>query len=265
MMLKRILNIFGRGKSTSSTGFGFGSEFATPPQYIVQAFNEIVGPISGLEDQEKEAMRNAFVEVSAEGNPRKEEEVCFTFLKDKNWDWPWFNEWNVYFKNSNEWPYLWKELKLDIKEPSFPQNTKESLCLLTVSDMKEILKSKKIKPLPKRREEFEEKLISIVTVDDIKEIIETKILSSREYILERRTKGKIKLLSSTITRFSYTLRDKERFSKVGRMLQRGYKLSLQSSGCAVEDKVAKIESSKGKTPPFFPGDRSHIGLRKARE
>ncbi|MGE4297570.1 MAG: hypothetical protein AB7E47_06030 [Desulfovibrionaceae bacterium] len=270
-MLRKLLNLFSRSDVTTNKQHPHPdvstqniSSFATKADVITRAFYRVMDNITPLSAVDKEHMCAEFISTHQSGRPKASIDVCQKWLPEDTWGWPWFDEWMSIFQEQEQWPYMWKQLNLNSQEPVEPSSIEDAVSILTVAEMRTIYKTNTIKvnPAPKNRADFENAISTHCTIEHIAELTASRIKLLKEEYTKKMARSRIEILAHTLDKMAYTLRDEEQREKSGGLSHRGYKLTLSSSGCPVEDSIAQAELKKGKTPPFFPGDRSSLRWKK---
>lgn len=87
------------------------SVLAPTRECVEQGFWEIVTDIECPKDV-KIAALSALDSAILTGDPKLEVQAIINTIGQTDWHWHWFDKWAVRFNEMQEWPYLWKSLRL---------------------------------------------------------------------------------------------------------------------------------------------------------
>lgn len=233
--------------------------FSTSEWVVNEAFDKVFSQIT-VDNGIKSQFKKAYCAAHQSGNPRQEEKAAVDYLMNSNWIWHDFDKWFDFFSQKGVWPYMWRRNKLTEKPHQVnPGSIQEAISYLNVKEMREFLKNHniKVKPAPKKREEFEKAIIQNSTFPDVINAIKGHLqVTSTEQVV-RFNKAKCQLLAHTLAMTAYSLRDHYQRQDIN-----SFRLVAEKSGgtCKIEDEFAtKFNTNKiVGVPPFFPGDRTTI-------
>jgi len=257
--------------ASGAAGFGFGPQFATPEPIVREAFDQITAEME-LPTPLRDAFRDAFARGDKAGDTRAQEQLVIGNLLGSDWRWPTFDLWAKRFGDQRQWPYMWHSIDnlLDLG-PDIPEGIEESVAVLKVAEMKEMLRDRGAlpKPTPRKREEVVALVRQHYADADLLAIARQRAIEQyRSPTAEEIEIAKCKLLTHTITMRAYALRDSHDRDRLAR---NGFPESADvvalTSDDPVEDAIV-AQFNQGKLrglPPFFPGDRMCLISRSAFE
>lgn len=236
------------------------NKFATPVPIIQLAFDEIMRDVD-LPEAQKAKIFNKYRIAHRKGLPREEEEAFAKVIK-QDFAWPWFDQWEAFFRQRNVWPYLWQ------KWPACrcPSTVEEVCRFFNVDGLKAVMDRLGISHSGmKKRDELVQRLCAITLAEMFAvEGVEGMLLERFQGEVGDGLEVKIMLLCHSITMRAYSLRDQaQRQGEASDFGERQYEVIVAIAGCPVEAEVARRFNANLERglPPFFPGDRSHVTLK----
>lgn len=233
-----------------------------------EAFNKATRTITAPKDVLKNLFCD-FKEALFSGSPRNCEKATVKHLAGSGWTWGDFDLWHAEFTARGEWPCMWSAFADDEENEAPPETVKEALFLFSVNELKDMIKENGIiiKPALKTRAETEAAVILHLSWEDIQKRVTNRLIQKKNMTEGKLENAKCHLLAHTIDMTFYALRH---YYKKTTFIEHNpfgntYVMCVNSiNGCEIEKEFAN-RFNHGETteiPPYFPGDRSGLSLKK---
>lgn len=243
------------------------SKFCPPREVVETAFAQMTHDIAWPEAI-RATLLEQFDQGLVNGDTDWSADAMEDTLKTIDWQWPWFDEWAARFKARGDWPFMWGIGGLDEAPPSAPSTLEEASEFLQVKQMRSLLKSKGITALPTKRSEVEQLFRKTLSLEEAAEQIQLRLdgLLS-EYRVDHH-RQRCRLLAHTIQARTYILRRAMDYIALSEDSTQTRYMALEFAGDdTLEETIAQElgEQVWQQLPPFFPGDRTRIRLKRQNE
>lgn len=256
--------LFGNRKSVVNEKFRpVEKDFSVNERFVKDAFNRVIAGVE-MQCDIKEPLYESYFKAYKSGNPRNEIKVFIEHLNNTQWRWIEFDRWLKIFNKEGAFPVVWQHRpEIYMEPPESPKSVNDALTYLTVSDMRQVLKSNNIKhkPAPCKRSEFEKLIKNTLEIEHLKRHLDRRVNIQRAKHSKKRFEGLCSLLVRTITSTAYSLMRDYQMEKSSAFIKKRYPRHAKGGdGCPIEDRFAErfIKGDITELPPYFPGDRTRV-------